>query len=184
MVNVILMHGNALKFKFSGIRVPRMLTRPLPVPGPLGVPGPYQVFPGTRLKTKKNTKESFSQTTVDWMLGPKPIQDWQNVGTPPWGYRSIVLFDFQTQWIVTNTSVLHTVTHFTSRHLFLRWAVRINELIFSSFGFPLFDISPSFTQSIRWWITGVKCMHWNILLEADYTSRIYLPRNCSWAISG
>ena len=29
----------------------RGLTRPLPVPGPLGVPGPYQVFPGTRLKT-------------------------------------------------------------------------------------------------------------------------------------
>ena len=30
----------------------RGLTRPLPVPGPLGVPGPYQVFPGTRLKTR------------------------------------------------------------------------------------------------------------------------------------
>ena len=30
----------------------RGLTRPLPVPGPLGVPGPYQIFPGTRLKTK------------------------------------------------------------------------------------------------------------------------------------
>ena len=99
------------------------------------------------------------------MLGPKPIQDWQNVGTPPWGYRSIVPFDFQTQWIVTNTSVLHTVTHFTSRHFFLRRAVRINELIFSSFGFPLFDISPSFTPSIRQWITRVKYMHWNILLH-------------------
>ena len=32
----------------------RGLTRPLPVPGPLGVPGPYQVFPGTRLKTTQN----------------------------------------------------------------------------------------------------------------------------------
>ena len=38
-------------FKFSGMGVIRGLTRPLPVPGPLGVPGPYQVFPGTRLKT-------------------------------------------------------------------------------------------------------------------------------------
>ena len=28
------------------------------------------------------------------------------------------------------------------------------------------------------WLCG-----WNAL-EADYTSRIYLPRNCSWAISG
>ena len=39
-------------FKFSGMGVIRGLTRPLPVPGPLGVPGPYQVFPGTRLKTE------------------------------------------------------------------------------------------------------------------------------------
>ena len=42
-------------FKFSGMGVIRGLTRPLPVPGPLGVLGPYQVFPGTRLKTKLST---------------------------------------------------------------------------------------------------------------------------------
>ena len=41
-----------MHFKFSGMGVIRGLTRPLPVPGPLGVPGPYQVFPGTTLKTK------------------------------------------------------------------------------------------------------------------------------------
>ena len=49
MVNVILMHGNALTF--SGIWVLRMLTRPLAVPGPWGLPGLYQVYAGTRLKT-------------------------------------------------------------------------------------------------------------------------------------
>ena len=32
-------------------------TRPLPVPGPWGLPGPYQVYAGTRLKTKPEDME-------------------------------------------------------------------------------------------------------------------------------
>ena len=46
-------------FKFSGMGVIRGLTRPLPVPGPLGVPGPYPIFPGTRLKTKINDQTAL-----------------------------------------------------------------------------------------------------------------------------
>ena len=48
-VFVIYMHTNGLKI--SGNLVLGMLTRPLPLPGPWGLPGPYQILPGTRLKT-------------------------------------------------------------------------------------------------------------------------------------
>ena len=49
IVNVIYMHTDGLKI--SGNPVLGMLTRPLPLPGPWGLPGPYQIFPGTKLKT-------------------------------------------------------------------------------------------------------------------------------------
>ena len=53
----------------------RGLTRPLPVPGPLGVPGPYKIFPGTRLKTTLNV--------LDYVLRMEYPKGFESLGLFP-----------------------------------------------------------------------------------------------------
>ena len=109
-------------FKFSGMGVIRGLTRPLPVPGPLGVPGPYPIFPGTRLKTICNTGDILKREKRSICFSP-----WFDEGSRPTEMNILCWLPWESLRIVSKNRTSDVVRSMVTHGISLLYVSNYND---------------------------------------------------------